>query len=108
MSTPLLTAKYHLPPSASHSVVRLRLLNRLDEQLLPGIRLALVSSLAGSGKTTSVYAWVDRHTREGSGVNSSDMLPLQLRKPLVRSAWLSLEDEDNDPAIFKSFLVAAL
>jgi LuxR family maltose regulon positive regulatory protein len=98
MPAPLLVTKYHLPPPAVQRVARLRLGLRLDELLLPGKRLGLVSALAGSGKTTLVRAWVEQH----SGFRNVD------QKPLQRTAWLSLDEEDNDPAIFLSYLVAAL
>ena len=66
MPTPLLSTKYHLPPVAQVPVQRSRLLARLDELLLPGKRLALVSSLAGSGKTTLVRSWVEQMLDPGS------------------------------------------
>jgi len=98
MSAPLLATKYRLPPAAIQQVVRLRLMARLDELLLAGKRLALVSALAGSGKTTLVRAWIEQHTGLGRGD----------QKPAPRAAWLSLDEEDNDPATFVAYLVAAL
>ncbi len=98
MFAPLLTTKYHLPPAALERVVRLRLFSRLDELLLPGKRLALVSALAGSGKTTLVRAWVEQ------GIQPD----LTGRNLLSGVAWLSLDEEDNDLATFLAYLIAAL
>jgi LuxR family maltose regulon positive regulatory protein len=62
----------------------------LIEQLNAGLsrKLTLISAPAGFGKTTLVSAWV-----AGCG------------RP---AAWLSLDDGDNDPARFLTYLVAAL
>ena len=98
MPAPLLSTKYHLPPVAQVPVQRSRLLARLDELLLPGKRLALVSSLAGSGKTTLVRSWVEQMLDPGSLAHT----------PPVRVAWLSLDEEDNDPAVFLAYLEAGL
>jgi LuxR family transcriptional regulator, maltose regulon positive regulatory protein len=98
MPAPLLTTKYHLPPVAFGSVVRLRLFERLDELLLPGKRLAWVCALAGSGKTTIVRTWVEHLTSPGSGD----------RESIPRIAWLSLDVEENDPATFLTYLVTAI
>jgi len=92
MSTPILTTKLSIPPRRPDWIVRLRLLNRLDEGL--GRRLTLISAPAGSGKTTLVASWLHG---------------LRSRKPdAPHIAWLSLEPEDNDPARFLSHFVAAL
>jgi LuxR family maltose regulon positive regulatory protein len=98
MFTPLLSTKYHLPPAAQDWVQRARLLARLDELLLPGKRLGLVSALAGSGKTTLVRSWVEQNYRPGSLGHT----------PQFRVAWLSLDEEDNDLAIFLAYFIAAL
>jgi LuxR family maltose regulon positive regulatory protein len=98
MFTPLLTTKYRLPPAAQDWVQRARLLARLDELLLPGKRLGLVSALAGSGKTTLVRSWVEQNQSPGS---------LSCTPPF-RVAWLSLDEEDNDPALFAAYLIAAI
>ena len=98
MFTQLLTTKYRLPPAAQDWVQRARLLARLDELLLPGKRLGLVSALAGSGKTTLVRSWVERN-------QGPDSLS---RTPPFRVAWLTLDEEDNDPATFIAYLIAAI
>ncbi|MBN1178399.1 MAG: hypothetical protein JXD18_04255 [Anaerolineae bacterium] len=88
MATPLLTAKLYVPPPHANLVPRPRLTTRLDEGLLQGRKLTLVSAPAGFGKTTLVAEWVCRTARE--------------------VAWISLDEDDNDPAQFFSYLIAAL
>jgi len=66
---------------------------RLIERLNAGLRgvCTLVSAPAGFGKTTLISEW---HTT-----------PTGRQYPL---AWLSLDQDDNDPARFLTYLVAAL
>src|SRR5215216_4264106 len=66
---------------------------RLIESLIrdPGRRLTLLSAPAGFGKTTLLNEWTRSHTGEGRSV-----------------AWVSLDEGDNDPVRFLSYLVAAL
>jgi LuxR family maltose regulon positive regulatory protein len=88
MSTTLLATKLHRPRPTSKLVARPRLTQRLDEGLRDGHRLFLVVAPAGYGKTTVVADWLDK-----------------IRTP---SAWLSLDEADNDPLRFFTYLVAAL
>jgi LuxR family maltose regulon positive regulatory protein len=91
MSMPLLTTKLHIPPCRPGFVSRPRLVDRLEEGLRMGRRLALLSAPAGFGKTTLLSEWIHRARQE--------TLPV---------AWLSLDEDDNDPARFLTYLVAAL
>jgi LuxR family maltose regulon positive regulatory protein len=91
MSMPLLTTKLHSPPYRPGFVSRPRLVSRLDKGLRLGCRLALLSAPAGFGKTTLLSEWI-HHPRE---------------EPLA-VAWISLDGDDNDPARFLSYLIAAL
>jgi LuxR family maltose regulon positive regulatory protein len=86
--TSLLTTKLFIPLPHSNLVLRPRLFKRLDEGLRQGHRLILVSAPAGFGKTTLVSAWLS-----------------ECKYP---TAWLSLDEGDNDPARFMAYLVAAL
>ena len=86
MSTPILTTKLYIPPPRPKAVLRPRLIERLNEGLQR--KLTLISAPAGFGKTTLVSEWV-----AGCG------------RPV---AWLSLDEGDNDPARFLTYLVAAL
>ncbi|WP_240644409.1 LuxR C-terminal-related transcriptional regulator [Paenibacillus paeoniae] len=83
---PILSTKLYIPPPRSGYVPR----SRLTELLHQGLRrkLTLISAPAGYGKTTLVSEWL-------TGSN-------------LRSAWLSLDEGDNDPARFLSYLLAAL
>jgi LuxR family transcriptional regulator, maltose regulon positive regulatory protein len=92
MDTPLLTTKLAPPPVRPDRVVRPRLLETLDTCLQPDRRVALVAAPAGYGKTTLVAAW---------GARQADRADL-------RVAWLSLDADDNAPARFLRYLVAAL
>ncbi len=86
MPTPILATKLYLPPLRPHVVLRPRLLERLNEGLHR--KLILISAPAGFGKTTLVSAWLAGGPRP--------------------AAWLSLDDQDNDPTRFLMYLVAAL
>ena len=83
---PILATKLYVPPPRSKVVLRPRLVERLNEGL--GRKLTLISAPAGFGKTTLVSEWV-----------AGCEYPV---------AWLSLDEGDNDPARFLSYLVSAL
>ncbi|HYG56841.1 MAG TPA: LuxR C-terminal-related transcriptional regulator [Symbiobacteriaceae bacterium] len=89
MPHPLLSTKLYIPPAPPGMVRRPRLTSRLAE----GLRrpLTLVSAPAGFGKTTLLSEW--RASPAGSD------LPL---------AWLSLDDQDNEPARFWTYVATAL
>jgi LuxR family maltose regulon positive regulatory protein len=55
--------------------------------------VTLISAPAGFGKTTLASEWVAACER---------------LEPKIRTAWLSLDEGDNDPARFLAYLVAAL
>jgi LuxR family maltose regulon positive regulatory protein len=89
----LLLTKLYVPPVRPELVSRPRLIERLNVGLLGrrdhfARKLTLVSAPAGFGKTTLVSEWL-------SGVE----------RPV---AWLSLDEEDNDPVRFSTYLIAAL
>ena len=88
MLSTLLATKLHRPRPTANLVARPRLTRRLDEGLRNGHRLFLVVAPAGYGKTTLVTEWLDR-----TG---------------IPSAWLSLDEADNDPLRFFTYVVAAL
>ena len=68
---------------------------RLSERLSRGIdaRLTLVSAPAGFGKTTLLAAWL-----ASASVAQREYL----------AAWLSLDQTDNDPTTFWTYVIAAL
>jgi len=88
MSTPILATKLYIPPPRSKAVLRPRLIERLNEGLSSGRKLTLISASAGFGKTTLVSEWIASCERP--------------------AAWLSLDERDNDPARFLTYLIAAL
>ena len=89
MTDRLLETKFHMPLWRSESVVRQRLLDQLEVGLTEQRKLTLVSAPAGYGKTTLIASWL-----------------LSL-KETTRHIWLSLENNDNDPARFLSYWAAA-
>jgi NAD(P)H-dependent FMN reductase len=91
METPMaiLSAKLFIPPRRAMLVPRPRLVERLTQGLQGP--LTLISAPAGFGKTTLVSEW--RASDAGRD---------------IKLAWLSLDDEDNDPARFLAYLAAAL
>jgi LuxR family transcriptional regulator, maltose regulon positive regulatory protein len=93
MPTPVLATKLLVPARRPQLVARPRLTQRLDAAVVPGHKLTLISAPAGFGKTTLVSDWIGqcRH-----------------RQPSTPIAWLSLDDRDNDPSRFLTYLVAAL
>ena len=84
----LLLTKLYAPSPRPNLVLRSRLVQRLNEGLSSGSKLTLISAPAGFGKTTLVSEWL---------ADNEDPV-----------AWLSLDEGDNDPARFLTYLVAAL
>ncbi len=89
MAGPLLETKLHVPRWRRSLVAR----PRLNERLSRGAEsaLTLVSAPAGFGKTTLLAEWLTVAAAGGRSV-----------------AWLSLDQRDNDPMLFWTYLVAAL
>jgi len=83
---PLIRTKLHRPPVAADHLHRQHLLERLEKNLKRP--LTLVSAPAGYGKTTLMSCWLE----------SSD-LP---------SAWVSLDEYDNDLRMFLAYFLAAV
>src|SRR6266487_1119711 len=84
--TPILATKLYLPRLRPNVVSRPRLIERLNEGLHR--KLTLIAAPAGFGKTTLVSAWV-----------------ALIERP---TPWLSLDEGENDPTRFLTYLVAAL
>src|SRR6266508_62789 len=97
MSAPLLATKLYIPPHRPQVVRRPRLVERLDQCL--HCKLTLVSASAGFGKTTLVSEWIATLTSSPSPNGRGEG---------VRVAWLSLDEGDNDPERFLTYLIAAL
>ncbi len=89
MSThPIIKSKLTIPRSRANLVSRPRLVNRLNQGM--SRRLTLISAAPGFGKTTLLVEWQSER--------GDQALPM---------AWLSLDEGDNDPMRFVSYLVAA-
>ncbi len=89
MAGPLLETKLHVPTPRRGRVTR----HRLDERLSLGAEsaLTLVSAPAGFGKTTLLAQWLASAPVDGRS-----------------TAWLSLDQRDNDPTVFWTYVVTAL
>jgi LuxR family maltose regulon positive regulatory protein len=83
---PLLQTKLYVPPTRPGLVPRPRLIERQNAGLYR--KLTLISAPTGFGKTTLVTEWL-----------------IGAERPFT---WLSLDEGDNDPVRFLTYLVAAL
>jgi len=86
MPTSILATKLYVPPPRFKIVLRPRLIEQLNKGLHN--RLTLISAPAGFGKTTLVSEWI-----------------VDCERP---TAWLSLDENKNDPARFLIHLISAL
>jgi LuxR family transcriptional regulator, maltose regulon positive regulatory protein len=89
---PLLQTKLFVPRSRHGLVPRPRLTERLDRGAAS--KLMLVSAPAGFGKTTLLAEWLTAGPARPTDERSA--------------AWLSLDQGDNDPATFWTYVIAAL
>ena len=89
MPSPLVRTKLFIPPVRRGVVPRPRLADRLGGDEQP--RLTLISGPAGFGKTTLLAAWAEAEARSGRPV-----------------AWVSLEESEQQPAAFWTYVVTAL
>ncbi|MGE0542176.1 MAG: AAA family ATPase, partial [Dehalococcoidia bacterium] len=85
----LLGTKLYIPRWRPGSVPRARLIRRLQQGTER--RLTLLSAPAGSGKTTLLAEWL---AAAPAGERTA--------------AWVSLDQTDNDPAMFWGYVIAAL
>src|SRR2546421_8572880 len=85
----LLTTKFYVPVASGPLISRPRLTALLDESRK--YPLTLVSAAAGFGKTTLLASWSQS---------------LEAHNPRV--AWVSLDEEDNEPRLFWTYVLAAL
>src|SRR3981081_3018694 len=86
MPPSILATKVYLPRLRPNVVSRPRLLERLNAGLHR--KLTLIAAPAAFGKTTLVSEWVEGIDRP--------------------TAWLSLDEGENDPTRFLAYLVTAL
>jgi len=88
MIVPIISTKLHIPPPPQALVSRPRLTARLEAG--PQGRFILVSAPAGFGKTALLAEWAH-------GCSEA-----------CRVCWVHLDESDNEPVRFVSYLIAAL
>ncbi|MDP5276711.1 LuxR C-terminal-related transcriptional regulator [Chengkuizengella axinellae] len=86
MNKTILSTKLNIPKARPEVVARNRLIQHLNDGMHR--HLTLISAHAGFGKTTLVSEWI-------ANCNCS-------------AAWLSLEERDNNPNSFLTYIIAAL
>lgn len=86
---PLLETKLHIPRRPAIRMARPRLSHRVGSGATSA--LTLISAPAGFGKTTVLTEWLDS---------------LPADRP--SRGWLSLDQRDNDPVTFWTYVIAAL
>ena len=88
MSSQIIKTKITIPQVHPSLVPRLRLSDQIEVGVQAGHKLTLVAAPAGFGKTTAVSTWVRQNERQ--------------------VAWLSLEESDNEPPLFWTYLLASI
>ncbi len=86
MAIAILATKLAIPSLRAQVVPRTQLIDKLQRGLQQ--RISLIAAPAGFGKTTLLSAWLQQTSQA--------------------KAWLTLDQRDNDPLRFLSYLVAAL
>jgi LuxR family maltose regulon positive regulatory protein len=99
----IVQTKLQPPRLRADLIARPRLLEALAEAG-SSHRLTLVSAPAGYGKTTLLAALCQKAEGGELKVEENEAQP----SPPFRVAWLSLDEEDNDPTGFLNALIAAL
>jgi LuxR family maltose regulon positive regulatory protein len=89
LSDPLVSTKLRPPVARPKLVSRSRLTEKLERE--SGRKLTLISAPAGFGKTTLLVEWSKNGTAGGR-----------------LGGWVSLDEDDNDPVRFLSYLVTTL
>jgi LuxR family maltose regulon positive regulatory protein len=96
MSAPILATKLFIPVSRPEQVSRPQLIGQLNSGLHG--KLTLISAPAGFGKTTLVTEWLNHLNLDSDDENLGE----------IKTAWLSLDDHDNDPVRFLTYFITAL
>ena len=82
----MLLTKLHIPPTNQNIVRRTVLFDKLNSGL--SRKLTLISAPAGFGKTTVVSDWIEQNK--------------------IPAGWFSLDNGDNDPADFLSYIISGI
>lgn len=88
----LIPAKLAVPPIHAQTIARSRLVARLQAGITGA--LTLISAPPGYGKSTVVASWLQQLQQDPT--------------PSHAVAWLTLDEDDNDPQLFFSYLAAAI
>ena len=88
MAEILLQTKLFVPPKRPFLISRPHLITKLNEGLMG--KLTLASAPAGFGKTTLISTWLNQLAATH------------------KTAWLSLDESDNDPVRFFAYFIGAL
>ncbi len=107
MPTSILATKLYIPPSKPHFVRRPHLIEQLNAGLYYR-KLTLISAAAGFGKTTLVTEWVNQKIESKKQKAEKEIHPSAIILLPFKVAWLSLDEGDNDPIRFLTYLIAAL
>ena len=94
MSAPTLLTKLFIPAKRPELVSRSHLIEQLDHGFHN--KLTLISAPAGFGKTTLVTEWLDSLQSKAE------------KESPTKIAWFSLDEGDNDPIRFLTYLITAL
>jgi LuxR family maltose regulon positive regulatory protein len=123
MSLSLLSTKLYIPPARPNAVARPRLTEKLTAGLEQPGSITLLSGPAGFGKTTLLSAWItdcrlkiDDHrlwiesSRRGHSLEANHRFTINHQQSPIKNlqfAWVSLDEGDNDPIRFWTYLIAA-
>lgn len=111
MAAQILATKLFAPPPRPGLIARPGLLERLWAGCAG--KLTLISAPAGFGKTTLLALWLASLTSIEQAAVSSEQAEQgaafsALRNAPPKTAWLSLDPADNDPARFWTYVATAL
>lgn len=112
MCASLLPSKLNRPRLGPQVVPRLALLERLDAGLDAG--LTLLSAPAGFGKTTLVAEWLAHLVQPQGAATLAAALARRSpalassRPPPLLCAWFTVDEHDNDPLRFWTYVTGAL
>jgi ATP/maltotriose-dependent transcriptional regulator MalT len=106
----LVETKFHPPLLCKDVIPRQRLLDDLHNAV-NSHPLTLISAPAGYGKTTLLAGWTESQDLNSTSLKDhSELDNLQPSNFKISTpfAWLSLDEEDNDPVRYLTALLAAL
>ncbi len=121
MPATLLKTKLYIPPARPRVVTRPHLIRQLNEGLHR--KLTLVSAPPGFGKTTLLSEWAhqkdegrnknDEGSPQGADAKSQNdesrnIHPSSFNIHPSKIAWVSLDEHDNDPVRFWTYVISSL